>query len=654
MTPFLARRLAALLACLVVCAASAAQSFAAPPPDRAPSPASAPVPSDDDPAPPRDPPAPPGTPPSDPAPAPAPDDPSPPSSPPHESPLPLPPSPVSAPVTAPPPAPAVPPVADRAGKPAPPHAQPLSMLGPGRGPSGRALRGKRPSRRIRTGTGVARRSPALKRAAVTAPTSALVLYDTTGPFGWLGQTYGTMVANLASHFGSWTAKPVASYAAGDVDGFTATIYIGSTYDEPLPAAFLADVKATTRPVVWIYDNIWQLTASDPTFQADYGWMWSQFDNSVVNEVRYKGRSLTRDGTNNQAGIMGYAAVDAAKATVLADAVRADGSTFPWAVRSGNLTYIGEIPMTYFRESDRMMVFEDLLFDALAPATAERHRALVRLEDIDPESDPAQLRAIADYLFSKGIAFGFGVISRYRDPLGAQHNGRNTTVRLSQRPAVVSALRYLQSKGGTMIEHGWTHQFNNVQNPYNAVSGDDFEFYRTIENADHTLTFAGPVPGDSAAWADSRLTGAANDFAAAGLAVPTIFEFPHYFGSTVDYARVGLKFPTRWERALYPLGVLTGSAPDYSRATGQMFPYAVKDVYGTKVLPEDLGNVEIEPFFQFPTRFPAEIVADAARNLVIRDGVASFYFHPFLDVDLLRQTVEGIQALGYTFVDPRTL
>jgi hypothetical protein len=86
----------------------------------------------------------------------------------------------------------------------------------------------------------------------------------------------------------------------------------------------------------------------------------------------------------------------------------------------------------------------------------------------------------------------------------------------------------------------------------------------------------------------------------------------------------------------------------------MFPYAVKDVYGTKVLPEDLGNVEIEPFFQFPTRFPAEIVADAARNLVIRDGVAAFYFHPFLDVDLLRQTVEGIQALGYTFVDPNTL
>jgi uncharacterized protein YdaL len=462
-----------------------------------------------------------------------------------------------------------------------------------------------------------------------------------------------MVANLASHFGAWTAEPVSSYATGDVNRYTATIYIGSTYDEPVPAAFLSDVTTTTRPVVWAYDNIWELTNSDPTFETDYGWMWSQFDTSVVSSVRYKGRSLTRDGTSNQAGIMAYSAVDPAKVQVLAEAVRADGTTFPWAIRSRNLTYIGEIPFTFFRESDRMMAFEDLLFDALAPATAERHRAIVRLEDINPESDPAGLRAAADYLFSKGVRFGFGVSPRYLDPLGVDHNGKSTTVRLNARPALVSALRYLQSKGGTMIEHGWTHQYSSVRNPYTAVTGDDFEFYRVTENADHSLTFQGPLPEDSAAWADSRLDGAANDFRVAGLATPSIFEFPHYFGSVVDYARAGLRFATRWERSIYPFGVLTRSPPDYSRVTGQLFPYVVEDVYGTKVLPENLGNVA-EPFFQFPARLPAEIVADAARNLVVRDGVASFYFHPFLDVSLLRETVEGIQGLGYTFVDPNTL
>jgi len=42
----------------------------------------------------------------------------------------------------------------------------------------------------------------------------------------------------------------------------------------------------------------------------------------------------------------------APATVLSECVRADGTMFPWAVRSGNLTYIGEIPFAYMSEGDR--------------------------------------------------------------------------------------------------------------------------------------------------------------------------------------------------------------------------------------------------------------------------------------------------------------
>src|SRR5437764_416327 len=74
------------------------------------------------------------------------------------------------------------------------------------------------------------------------------------------------------------------------------------------------------------------------FQAKYGWMWSQCDTSTVSHVTYKGTTLTRDGLDNGGGIMSYSAVDPTKATDLADAVRdSDGSTFPWALRSGNLT-----------------------------------------------------------------------------------------------------------------------------------------------------------------------------------------------------------------------------------------------------------------------------------------------------------------------------
>ena len=45
--------------------------------------------------------------------------------------------------------------------------------------------------------------------------TTLVLYDSTGQWGFLGELYAIGTANLASHFGSWTAKAptvIAPYA----------------------------------------------------------------------------------------------------------------------------------------------------------------------------------------------------------------------------------------------------------------------------------------------------------------------------------------------------------------------------------------------------------------------------------------------------------
>ncbi len=37
---------------------------------------------------------------------------------------------------------------------------------------------------------------------------------------------------------------------------------------------------------------------------------------------------------------------------------------------------------------------------------------------------------------------------------------------------------------------------------------------------------------------------------------------------------------------------------------------------------------------------------------MRDGVASFYFHPFLNQKLLQRVLKGISDLGYHFVSLR--
>ncbi|MFG2039257.1 DUF2334 domain-containing protein [Dactylosporangium sp. NPDC048998] len=300
--------------------------------------------------------------------------------------------------------------------------------------------------------------------------------------------------------------------------------------------------ATTKPVVWLYDNIWQLTARSAGFATKYGYMWKGFDVGSVAEVDYRGTALTRD-TRNAAGIMDYAVYDTTKAVSVADAVRADGTKFPWGIRSGNLTYIGEIPFSYITANDRYLAFADLLYDALAPKAAARHRALVRIEDVGPDADPAELRAVTDYLYGKRIPFTVAVYSRYRDPKGVNNNGKAQDYTLQQRPLVVSALKYMQSKGGTLLMHGYTHQ----------------------------------------------------------------------------------------------------------HMVGQFFPYPVRDVYGSTVIPENIGNIEPEPFNQHPAVRPADLIANARANLAVRDGVASFFYHPYLGTSYLQQTVEGIQGLGYTFV-----
>jgi uncharacterized protein YdaL len=162
-----------------------------------------------------------------------------------------------------------------------------------------------------------------------------------------------------------------------------------------------------------------------------------------------------------------------------------------------------------------------------------------------------------------------------------------------------------------------------------------------------------VPTDSTSWALSRVDAARHEYCRTGLPQPTIFEFPHYAGSPVDYAAIGSRFSTRYERSLYYPGKLTGTV-DTTRFAGQFFPYDVTDVYGSKVIPENLGDISPLEQNHHPARFPAQLVEAARANLVVRDGFASFFWHPFLSLDYLKQTVEGIQALGYTFVGAPTL
>lgn len=497
-------------------------------------------------------------------------------------------------------------------------------------------------------------------AEAAVPAKALVLYDTTGPYGFLGEQYAMLTANLTSQMGTWTAKPVTQYTAGMMNSYTGVVYIGSTYDEPIPTAFLDDVLAGTKPVMWLNSNIWQLTNRQFAKTGEYwanvrGWDWTGYDTSPVAEVVYKNRPLGRYAAD-QSGILATTINDPAKATAVALAKRADGTTFPWATRSGNLTYLGEIPLSYTSENNRYLAYADLLFDLLDPTRPERHRALVRIEDVSAASDPAELRAVADALAAEKVPFSVTVIPEYRDPKGVFNGGTAKTLRLSQSPQVVSALRYMQSKGGTIVMHGWTHQIDGLLNPYNEVSGDDTEFFRLyVDPGTDNVVFAGALPKDSQSTHQSRINNGKSRFMLSLLSVPTIFTPPHYAASRNAYAAIRSSFRARYDRGLYFEGQLSGAKPTNPRFVGQYFPYPVTDIHGSRIVPENLGNEEPDAFNNNPPRGPQAIIDTAAANLVVRDGFASFFWHPYLVSDPrvgvahLTQIVRGIKALGYGFV-----
>jgi uncharacterized protein YdaL len=491
---------------------------------------------------------------------------------------------------------------------------------------------------------------ALFAVAPAPAASTLVLYDSTGAWSYLGETYGVMARHLASRFGSVSNLPVAQYRSRMLTNFTATIYIGSTFDEPLPTNFLADVESGVRPVLWVNHNIWQLTARNPAFADTYGWMWWQYDAGPYTGVVYKGRGLTRS-PNETSGIMAYSVLGT-NVAVVGQAAKADGTLAPWAVRSRHLTYLGEIPFSYISERDRYLAFSDLLFDLLAPATAERHRALVRLEDVGPNADTNDLRRIADYFYSNAIPYSIACYPTYKDPYGVNNGGVPVTLELKKGTPVANTLKYMTQRGATIISHGWTHQYGTLINPYDGVSGNDFEFYRAhVDTNTDYVVLNGPIPGETLASAKTRISTARSKIASAGLPTPTIFEFPHYAGSVNSYKAAKAYYATRYERGLYFPGVLRGGTVRYDQLFGQFFPYVVTDLYASKVIPENLGNIEPDGYNQHPPRLPADLIAAAEANLVVRDGFASFFYHPFLGVDYLKQTIEGIRALGYTFVSP---
>ncbi len=176
---------------------------------------------------------------------------------------------------------------------------------------------------------------------------------------------------------------------------------------------------------------------------------------------------------------------------------------------------------------------DLLHDILGMDHPEKHTALLRLEDVHAMVDTESFVDLVDSLENEDIPFSVAVIPHYRDPLGFQSDDQSPVdIPFSQATALQESLRYATQHGGSLVLHGFTHQLGDTRNPHSGVSGDDFEFWDSVN--------AQPVAGETRASISSRVNAGRTELNSEGFQ-PFAWETPHYEASPLAYSVFGSIF-----------------------------------------------------------------------------------------------------------------
>jgi uncharacterized protein YdaL len=552
------------------------------------------------------------------------------------------------------------------------------------------------------------------QSEAATPKCVNIFYDRSPDSSyWMGRTYATFVQNLMGHFPEYQqiVSPIELYKKGSVDSCAATIYLGSYFDNKIPPAFLKDVAATRSRVAWLGYNIWQLAPEtqkalfgheyqglttldysrknllgEPTFfknvhyKGEVFWKYGKFSKEVPGEfVAGFEMSILRSEGGNGAEVMAEAAHNGS------------GERLPYIVRKGVKFYVADIPFSFMHEADRYLVFADVLFDILGEKPRHNAKpAFLRIEDIHPLVPLSYLYSVKNALLKHQVPINISLIPIFFDPLKEfSREDSQEFVTMTQVPEFMQFIREVQESGGTMIWHGTTHQLDRRRNPHSGVSGDDFEFWDAVNGR--------PLENDSVDFVLDRLDAGFYDLEKAGI-FPKIWLTPHYQASPLDYMIFARVFPWNVGRVIYFNHNAKMPAPmrqddiwyskknasaeartrrlDYfqnfqveiqsDRWSGQMFPYEIYgDVYGQRILPENLGNSQpTENNHVVQPRSVREIVADAKRNLVLRDVWGSFFYHVQLlntdadggrgrfpgDPEELEYLIIELKKLGYRFVD----
>lgn len=392
-----------------------------------------------------------------------------------------------------------------------------------------------------------------------------------------------------------------NYFPGDLSGYDVVFYIGSNKADLSPE-LLKEMKSVPK-LVWVEQNIEQYVAANN---------WYDF---VSRGIKYQFAAIEYKGLRLPYSVdlpvcctyPGEGAIVAARLDNLNELV-------PYIWQKKNLWYIARLGFL----GAPGLILADMLHDILGIDHSPKHEVLLRIEDVSPLTPPDKLSALADTAARYHVPYSVTVIPAFVTGTGL--------ITLKDVPELVKVLRHVEETGGCIIQHGYTHS-SDYSLPGEA---EGFEFWNAVDDR--------PLPFDNVKYTNERVNNGLKIFASLGL-YPVAFEPPHYAMSGKGYEALARHY-----------SVLVGHVQlsDETRNPTLSAPFIFYSKRsGMVVYPENLG------YFEPDQVDSVEKILDKAKNLmVVRDCLAGIFFHNYLPPKNLAKIIEGLNGLGYEFIDLR--
>ena len=143
----------------------------------------------------------------------------------------------------------------------------------------------------------------------------------------------------------------------------------------------------------------------------------------------------------------------------------DTDSFPVTVQNNNTYYFAS---NHF-DSLFSIYLSEVLHEVFQTPHENSHPGYIRLEDIHPLVNPDSLQSIAEILNEKKIPYMIAVIPVYRNPETGEED------HFSDSPKLLKVLKYMQNHGGSIVLHGYSHQYRKKE------TGEGFEFWDVRNN-----------------------------------------------------------------------------------------------------------------------------------------------------------------------------